>query len=64
MYNFKEEKADFEKTENEIIQSIIDNETFPLQKTEDDYRKWSIKPPFSNKPPSQISPTSEPELDK
>ena len=37
MYNFKEEKTDFEKTENEIIQSIIDSGTFPLQKTENDY---------------------------
>ena len=37
MYNFKDEKTDFEKTENEIVQIILDNEPFSLPKTENDY---------------------------
>ena len=36
-YNAGEQKTDFQKTENEIVQSIINNENFPSQKRENDY---------------------------
>ena len=37
MFTFKPEKTDFQKIEQEIAQSIMDNEPFPLQKTENNY---------------------------
>ena len=37
LYNFKPKKSDFEKPEQEIIQSFLDQEDFVLKKTDDDY---------------------------
>ena len=37
IFVFKEEKSDFKETENQIVQSIVSDKKFPLQKTEIDY---------------------------
>ena len=37
IFVFKEKKSDLKETENEIVQSIINDEKFPLQKTENYY---------------------------
>ena len=37
LYNFKSKKSNFEKPEQEIIQSFLDQEDFVLKKTDDDY---------------------------
>ena len=37
LYEFKPKISDFERTEKDIIQSIIDDKTFILKKTDDDY---------------------------
>ena len=36
-YKFKPKKSDFEKTEQDIVQSIVDDEPFILKKTDNDY---------------------------
>ena len=45
LYEFKPKKSDFEKTERNIIQSIIDNKPFILKKIDDDYF-----PPYPENP--------------
>ena len=37
IYDFKSRKIDFEKTEQEIVQSIIDKKLFILKETDNDY---------------------------